>query len=261
MDIHILSVGTSVIRNYCKTNPSSCPKQLVSRDWTPEVDEELKRSLEGKLCNFLDDVVQYVNKDPKGASAELNSFLSAMQDLYSEERDVRVVLLCSDTFAGEIACAVIKIYLDIKGYPTEALVVKELGRPKASRFYRGIANLACTLRYLMDVYKDADLYVSPTGGFKPESAFTYLTAMLSPRLKAVYYIREMSNELVLLPILPLSTMVGVKFDVPDVYREKYGFDVELVKRKLEKVFIERKYDNDCWKPLCKEIMECITSHK
>ena len=261
MDVHVLSVGTSTIRNYCKNKPDVCPKQLVARDWTPEIDAELRDMLKGKLCDFINDVVQYVSSDPKAASAELNSFLSAVEDLYSEDKEVKVVLLCSDTFAGEISCSAIKMYLDSRGYSTEALTVKDLGKPSAVRFYNGIANLACTMRYVIEQNKDHELYVSPTGGFKPESAFTYLTAMLSPKLKAVYYIREMSSELVLLPILPLSAMFDVKFEVPSIYKEKYGVNVEEVKRKLEMAIKEGRIDTSCWRPLSRELRECITSRK
>ncbi len=261
MDVHVLSVGTSVIRNYCKTKPDACPKQLVARDWSPEIDAELRRMLKEKLCDFIEDVVQYVETDPKAASAELNSFLSAVEDLYSEDEELKVVLLCSDTFAGEISCSVLKKYLDSKGYSTDALTVKDLGKPQAVMFYNGIANLACTMRYVLGQYKDYKLYVSPTGGFKPESAFTYLIAMLSPKLKAVYYIRELSEELVLLPILPLSAMFEVKFDVPEVYRRKYGVNVEEVKKKLEMAIKEGRIDTSCWRPLSRELMACITSHK
>lgn len=202
VDRHLVTVGTSVIRNSLNLDLEEPWKDALSKLARNEAAE-----LPEEALNFI---ASQVSKDPKRMSAELNALVSFYESIGFVDE---VRLLCSDTEAGKISCKILKRALE-NGVNTSqgslklsvsAYVVKDLGSPK--KFYSGLLNLSCcVVKELAKASEDgASLHANLTGGFKPESAYASIILFSkSPPIETVYYIHETFRELVILPVFSVS---------------------------------------------------------
>jgi putative CRISPR-associated protein (TIGR02619 family) len=196
----LITVGTSVLRNYARAKGLD-PLEVES----------------GKEKVEVEDVLRFVLGDPYKASAELNAFLRKAEECEAE----KAVLLCTDTPGGRLACKVLKEFLESKGISSPAYVINELGKQEA--FYEGLINLMCAIKKILDKEAECEkcVCVNPTGGFKPESAATYLSALRDPRTTEVYYIHEAFRDIVTLPIVPVVGLAdALEWPQKDEYVEK-----------------------------------------
>ncbi len=213
MTVHIISVGTSVLRNYAREEGA---EELLELEKGSKRLEELNVDIDG-LLNFID-------KDPRKASAELNAFLGAIEECPAD----KVVLLCTDTEAGELSCYVLKRYLELKGYSVSAYVIQELGRSET--FYEGLVNMMCAFPKIVNKeVGDERMCVNPTGGFKPESAVLYMLSLTDKRTDAVYYVHEAFREVVFLPIFPVIKTPLELFEAKEIKWVKSNMLEKLVK--------------------------------
>lgn len=201
---HVLSVGTSALRNFQRT---CTDKNLASALLKLERGElelsDMKKVLSASgltLDDLIDKVAQFIKNDPVQASAELNALVKRAGSL----QGLKAILLCSDTHAGQLSCKALKTYLEGEGAEAAAYVINNLG--KRGTFYEGLVNLMCAYGKILD--KEVGdckscVCVNPTGGFKPESAVTYLLALADARTADVYYIHEAFRDVVSLPIFPV----------------------------------------------------------
>ncbi|UXD22555.1 hypothetical protein IPA_06190 [Ignicoccus pacificus DSM 13166] len=167
-----------------------------------------ERRVEG-LCEVVERLASLVSEDLEAWSAELN----ALNKFYSNFKNVdEVTLLCTDTLAGQVAYATVFKALG-RGVKTplgelkpsvKAYVVKELGKNSPHSFYVGLLSLTCCLN--KEIAGKNKYYLNLTGGFKPESAYATAIALTKvPSVEAIYYVHETFRDLVLLPLIPLST--------------------------------------------------------
>jgi len=209
--IHVVSVGTSVLRNLAR--------DATRFGWCREVLEGREIAL---TKGMVDEVVKALLANPRELSAELN----AMYD-YIESGDVdEVYLLSTDTYEGELAAKLLKEFFDSKGIDAYVIKVKYLGMD----FDEGLLHL---IDEVAKVVKEArgkgcKVALNLTGGFKPESAFLYLAACLLG-INKVYYIHEVKTiSKVELPVLEVT----IPTEYVKLLKEIEGVTsyIELVKR-------------------------------
>lgn len=183
---HVVSVGTSVLRNLLREDPSLfgwCRDVLEGRDV-------------GVTNEMISKASSYLHTN-YGLSAELNAM---WEDIEGGNVD-RVYLLVSDTLEGFIASKILEDFFKVKGIEVRTIKIVNLGKI----FDEGLLNLVDEVSKIINEAEKEKCKVALnlTGGFKPESAFLYLTGCILNATKA-YYIHESMRSRVELPIIPLS---------------------------------------------------------
>lgn len=199
--LHIITVGNSIITNYQRKRNQELSK-------LPSNSPEWKRLLNDK--NFLNTVFDYVMEDPRGNSAEINSFQGYLDKKKINEQSCSVYLTGTKTHINEIAVISLQRYFKEKGVelfnPREIsgyFWEKEFKADAVSEFQRGISELLDTfLRIATKKKEDGyDVVFNPTGGMKPH----VITCALAGFMMGceIYYIHEEfdKKDLVILPPL------------------------------------------------------------
>jgi putative CRISPR-associated protein (TIGR02619 family) len=150
---HIISVGTSILTNYCREN-SIDKKQL-----------DTSRLLHDKA--FVNELITFVNSDPKIASAELNALYS-----YAEKFDIQideVYLILTDTDECELCGRVLEHVLRQKKIDVHIKRIRGYNI-KDGDFYEGLVEFLKTVAEKVKSWKDRKIYFNATGGLKPEAS-------------------------------------------------------------------------------------------
>jgi len=196
MHIHIILVGTSLIRNLAKERSSylTLEELNIVKEWAFKIDDERALFYIGHGSIFKE-ALQYVNELPKKASAELNALYSLLEE-YKGLRIDKAILIRTDTYLGAFCSKVLSEHL--KNYKPEEYTVHKLGKV----FEEGIANLLDTITSICREHRDDIIYLNATGGFKPESGIALLAAALGGAHYA-YYMHEAFRKPRLIPLIPL----------------------------------------------------------
>ncbi|RLE84699.1 MAG: hypothetical protein DRJ67_10140, partial [Thermoprotei archaeon] len=200
-EAHIVTVGTSVIRNSAPRVGGNLAEKLKgwarAKPGSPEDVEAGEKAAPG--TPEFRAVYEILALDPRSVSAELN----AMWPYLERRRVEAATLLATDSGASEFCAEVLRKYLRDKWGIGEVEVtrVPELGRD----FEKGLYNLLDALSSAVRRHggRGRRVYLNATGGFKPETAIVYVAASLMG-IDRVYYIHEVMREVVELPILPLD---------------------------------------------------------
>jgi len=200
--VHIILVGASIVLNAHK-------KGIVGLE-LPKLEEALVERMENKE-RLLPKLVDFVSRDPRNASAELNTCLDLMLDGYQRGRRQWVHLLFSDTEIGELCASVLRTYLstfsreklDGRMAILEPIKVEHLGNP--DKFIDGLGNL---FKVIVDIIKhhknQGDIvFIHATGGFKPETAIAIMAANSPGAGAPVFYVHEHFRKVVRIPAMPV----------------------------------------------------------
>lgn len=196
MHVHIILVGTSLIRNLARDGSRYlAPEELdVIKEWASKIDDERSLSHIGHGPIFKG-ALHYVNETPKRASAELNALYSLLEE-YDGLKIEKAILVRTDTHLGAFCSKVLSEHL--KNYKPEEYVVHRLGKV----FEEGIANLLDLITSLCREHRHDIVYLNATGGFKPESGIALLAAALGGAHYA-YYMHEAFRRPRLIPLIPM----------------------------------------------------------
>ncbi len=181
---HIISVGTSILTNYCREN-SIDQKQL-----------DIGRLLHDRT--FVSELVAFVSEDPKKASAELNALYS-----YLEKFDVQIdeaYLILTDTDECELCGRVLEQVLRQKGIDVHVKRVRGYN-VRGGDFYEGLVEFLKTVAEKVKSWKDRKIYFNATGGLKPEVSL--LVAIGSTLGIPTYYRHEIIGDVVEIPPFPI----------------------------------------------------------
>ena len=181
---HIISVGTSILTNYCKENNLD-QKQL-----------DISRLIHDKT--FVNELVAFVNKDPKRASAELNALYS-----YLEKFDVQIdeaYLILTDTDECELCGRVLERVLRQGGVDVHIKRIRGYNI-KGGDFYEGLVEFLKTIAEKVKSWKGRKIYFNATGGFKPEASL--LVTIGSTLGIPTYYRHEAIGDVVEIPPFPI----------------------------------------------------------
>ena len=161
------------------------------------------------------EVLELVSSDPGRFSAELNSLIAFFNSLPARHSvdEVEVYLYPTDTgtarFCANIIYEVIRehgsrLFGVAKVTPYEPIVVRGFGTGPAF-FSEGLVELVDKYARLIvsKARQGFKVVVNATAGFKPETTYTALIALMSCAWRVIY-MHESFREVVELPILPIG---------------------------------------------------------
>ncbi len=228
--IAILStVGTSLLgnieRSINRLGLSQVSREVFGRQPSRlPINDELQGQFERwaeEGGDVLEDAVKALSTDPAGFSAELNSIIAFLRSLPARHviNELRLQFYPTDTGTSRFCARAITEYLrrygnefrGLTGIPTSAALVVD-DSVTLRGFGRDVDWFREGLVDLMDKFVGRVIelrrggyrvVVNPTGGFKPESAYLTLMAMLAGAWRVIY-IHETFREIVELPMLPIT---------------------------------------------------------
>ncbi|MEM0172395.1 MAG: putative CRISPR-associated protein, partial [Thermoproteota archaeon] len=209
--VHVISVGTSILRNFSRDQKNLCEKLDICNWGTMRFDDpDQQRALTAARRGdpIFDTLYEYVSKNHFKASAELNAFLRAVSRFkHSPPKDVSVYLFSSNSGTGYLCASLIHEFLRSLNYTMlrkDPIRIEYLGKNLQS-FEDSLVDLVEKVvnKILEWNSKGIKVYLNLTGGFKPESTFLALAGALAGAQKA-YYIHETFDELVTVPLLKLA---------------------------------------------------------
>lgn len=199
---HVVLVGASIVTNAQRVGVISAA--------LPEVEKMLA---DGRLSKeeFVDKLVGFVLKNPRDASAELNTIFDLLVEGYESKMQQWVYLLFSDTMIGEVCSEVLKLCLEKLsseeyGGRVSVKTAKVLGLGRPDTFNDGLANLFNMITNIIRYHKkEGDrVYVHATGGFKPEAAIAILAANSPGTGAPVFYVHEHFRKVIRIPAMPVK---------------------------------------------------------
>jgi putative CRISPR-associated protein (TIGR02619 family) len=204
--VHIVTVGTSIIRNIAQcAGGHNVPSEIAERfrRWAqapPHSREDAEaggRACAG--CEEFETALSILSSNPYGISAELNAMRT-----YLERGEVdAVVLLASDTGVSEFSARLLEAYLSSEGRRVETVRVRDLGLD----FQSGLLNLVDAVASIVARYRGENYraWINLTAGFKLEAAVLYLASCLSRMgVEKAYYIHETMRSTVEVPAVPVK---------------------------------------------------------
>jgi len=210
--VHLILTGTSLLRNYVNEAPMEIRDKYRGKgitEWhvmSPSDPRQKYLDAIIKGHELFDSMLDFVNREPKKACAELNAFYTFLDQRRAWRNLSEIYLYATDT-SSCMLCARI-IYEHLKSSFKGGVQVQGPIRVKGwgiEGFEKGLIKLLDLLAGIIKSKKDQGfrVFVNATAGFKPEAAFATLASAL---LKAdgVYYIHEASRDLVYMPLLPLT---------------------------------------------------------
>ncbi|MEN3185045.1 MAG: putative CRISPR-associated protein [Atribacterota bacterium] len=177
------------------------------------VGTSLLRSFEKSSLNFVT-LLTFVNTaDPRKACAETNALSRLLQ-----EGD-RLIFLHSDTEEGKLCAGVLAQHYAQNGYETIVDCIRYLSYREAHFRLRGLRSLVGKLADLIErertIHK-REVIINATGGFKAEGVYATLVGLLFN--VPVWYIHEMFQEVVKMPVLPVDWNYAVIAEHEDFLR-------------------------------------------
>ena len=186
------------------------------RDWSQlSTDDSKQKKIEAYMSRgneVHETLYEFVRKDPKFASAELNSFLSFIDQQKQTKESIEIALYCTDTANNRLCAQLVYEYLQEEDFKIVREPIKIRGISALRDFEFGLLEiLDKVVRMIVDKSKQGyDIFISATAGYKPETTFFVIAAFLcSSKSPTVYYIHESFRNIVTLPLIPLQ--------VPDEY--------------------------------------------
>ena len=198
----ITTVGTSLFTNYNDTNNEELNKNIKDKTYNEFIDwkEEIEK-IEEDLLPFAKE---------KNSCAELTSIMK-LQEKYE---DIEVYLIATDTIESVVVCEVLKEVLEEKNitviFEAKKDTIRKLQIKDNKDFEEGLKNLIAKFHKISNK-KYNDIILNITGGYKV--IIPYLTMIGEILEIPIYYIFENSNELILVPQLP----IGFDDKVADLY--------------------------------------------
>lgn len=202
--LHVFSIGTSLLRNYARRGGELA--SLVGRWASLPPDDEEQEAIELKSrrgVKVFEELLKFVDEDPRVASAELNAFYGLRPA--PKPGDDGVVLFSTDTGVGWLCAKVLWAHLRGRRFEARRPIKLRGFGLGPDRFEEGLLSV---VNEVVPVIRRARLrglrvYVNATGGFKPEAAFLILASTIAGADK-VYYVHEAFQDVVELPLLPLT---------------------------------------------------------
>jgi len=197
--LHVIGTGTSVLRNFERYQDyGNIIEKYGLRGWGELSPNDFKQKVIESFIMHGNEVheklLEFIRRDPKYASAELNSFLRYVDEHRHSKDYVEVVIYCTDTNNNRLAAQVIYEWLRENGYyvVSEPIKVKDFG-VGIEKFDSGLINLLeRVLRIIVNKSKQGyKIYINATAGYKPETTFIVIAAMLTLKTApTIYYIHE-----------------------------------------------------------------------
>jgi putative CRISPR-associated protein (TIGR02619 family) len=225
------TVGTSLLRNFvADTRFRSIVDRFAMVDWDRvAVDDPRNTYPSGVICRALKNVEllakleQFALENPVRALAEVNGIEATLTKFPTPRGAVDVVLIASQTCNSLLCAQIARKVLKAMGY-SNVEVVEVRALKSVDEFDEGLLELLDKVvehieGYLKRGYK---VVVSATPGFKAETAFLTIVAMLLgiPSI----YIHESFKAPVTLPVLPIRVDTATLSEVLELFRSSNCVD-------------------------------------
>ena len=202
----ITTVGTSLIENYNKENNTNIAEDLKDEGYFDNKSYLESFNLEEKSKTLL----KFIKRKGNKACAEITS-ITKLKEKYN---DIKVYLIATDTIESVLVCKVLQKILEEKNiivfFEENKDTIQKLQIKNNKDFKEGLENLIAKFHKISNK-KYSDIILNITGGYKV--IIPYLTIIGEILEIPIYYIFENSNELILVPQLP----IGFDDKVADLY--------------------------------------------
>ncbi len=196
MELHVVSVGNSLLRHWSQTALGAHAPRMQDEDqWQRMLDDPA----------VLQQITAYLTENPETRSAEVRSLTAYMREHHLHPHDVAVYLVGTRTASNEIVRQALVRYLracefaiyhpkTVSGYFADTPCTH-----RVDAFKRGMLEL---LQHLIDITHHArreyaQIVFNPTGGFKAHVIVVALAAFMTGC--PLYYIHEEFAELIEFP--------------------------------------------------------------
>ncbi len=235
---HIFTVGASLIINASRApNIPDNLKNLFST-WikrVPGTEEDKKTAAEfiGQKNKIVPHLYQLLKGNPRRYSAELNAYLGLVEK-YPEFKADRVILYPTATGIGKVASTLLEQYLkdEQKIKEVEIIDVRRFGLGP-DYFDEAILETLDKLCSRIKRLKEAGdrVFLNLTGGFKPEVSVALIAAALF-EVDLAYYIYEVFNEVVVLPLLPLKVKESTIKQISEAFKGRFVAPISDIPEEL-----------------------------
>ena len=227
----ITTVGTSLFTNYLKEKKEDLRKEITLGNNPIEYKEY--EDYEEEMEEIKEKLLPFAKKD--NSCAEVTS-ITKLKEKY---KDIEVYLLATDTLESVVVCEILKEVLEEKDIPiifeAKRDTIRDLQIKDNIRFEQGLRNLITKFHQISKKKYD-DIILNITGGYKV--VIPYLTMIGEILEIPIYYIFEDSDELILVPQLP----IGFDDKVADLYLPYLDKEnLTLINRNLEVKTTLQKY--------------------
>ncbi|MEM3734950.1 MAG: putative CRISPR-associated protein, partial [Nitrososphaerales archaeon] len=155
------------------------------------------------------------------------------------------ILYATDTGTGLFCARILKAHLEDKGYRVrEPITLKGFGLGY-DFFEEALTSVMDTVAKTVSK-AEGKVYLNATGGFKPETTFAVIAALLYG-VRAVYYVHESFQDVVILPAPPLQIdskylnglkQIGVEGKQKYVLMDLLGWDEHKINELIERQLVE-----------------------
>lgn len=197
-EIHIITVGNSLIVNYQKNTKKKFIKNL------PMGDKRWSQLLQDP--SFLSEIFAFLRNSSMENSAELNSFLRYTREHKINPQECEIYLAGTKTASNEIVLRTLEKYFKTYGYqiyeppqfPGYLNAPVEIAVPE---FVKGLSSMLDRFIYIATKKKNEgyEVLFNPTGGFKAHVIICALAGFLIGC--KVYYIHEEFKDVIVFPPL------------------------------------------------------------
>lgn len=216
MYLHVISTGTSILRNFVRYYREDPDKQrLISRygmeRWgSLSPTDPLQKKIEAFIPRgneVHEALLRYVANRPLDASAELNSFLRFIEIEGHPEDNIEIALYSTDTPNNRLTARIIYEYLHEKGFNFVGEPIEIRGFVYGPEYFdEALADIMDKLvRIIHEKTNEGyQVFINATAGYKPETTFIILATYISMKKPPiVYYIHESIREPIKLPAIPV----------------------------------------------------------
>ena len=211
MQFHAFTVGAGIVYNFSRVFHEVAEKMGVT-EWLKVEPDDVEENEKIKAYASRDSkvfrkVFEYVKNNPRKASPELNAFLGILGGLGPiKKKDIEIGLYTTDTGIGHFCGRILYEYLREEGYRlvSEPTVIRKWGWGPVF-FDESLSEVMDKIaRVIYSKKKQGYITcLNATGGFKPETGFAIIAALLV-EADYIYYIHEKFKQPVILPNPPLS---------------------------------------------------------
>ena len=179
-NFYAISTGTSILAKFLvEASKNEKYKKIFEsyemRDWSQlSTDDPKQKKIEACISRgneVHETLYEFVRKDPKFASAELNSFLSFIEQQKQTKESIEIALYCTDTSNNRLCAQLVYEYLQEEGFRIVGDLIRIRRISALSDFETGLLEiLDKVVRIIVNKSKQGyDIFISATAGYKPET--------------------------------------------------------------------------------------------
>lgn len=237
--IYVSPVGTGILENFSRWGGASGLVEKYGIDEWGRLGLDDPRNLhpDGQICSVVrghevyEALLSYVLRDPRRASPEING-VQAIRSLYRHRaRDVMVMLYTTNTCNAMLCGRLVEEALRGQGFSVQRVVVRGIGG--LDQFEEGLVDILDKVVSKVVEWRRRGLrvYINATPGFKAETTFLVISALLAGA-DGIVYIHQAFKEPVQLPAPPIMLDTGIIKPLLEYMGEAYRVPAHLLHAEL-----------------------------